>query len=65
MTDKWHGGKGDRPRKASNQKAYSDNYERIFGKKDDADLGLEGDTRDEIPQRATEKKEQAKDTKNS
>jgi hypothetical protein len=33
MTDKWHGGKGDRPRKASNQKAYSDNYDRIFGKK--------------------------------
>lgn len=29
-----------------------DNWDKIFGKKDDADLGLEGDTRDEFPHRA-------------
>ena len=30
----WHGGKGSITRKGSNQKAYSDNWEKIFGKKD-------------------------------
>ena len=51
---KHFGGKGSkqRPTDPSNPTAYQDNWERIFGKKDDADLGLEGDTRDEFPQRA-------------
>lgn len=31
---KWHGGKGSAPRKHQNQKAYEDNWERIFGGKD-------------------------------
>jgi len=34
VTGKWHGGKGDRPRKQSDQKAYDDGWERIFGQKD-------------------------------
>ena len=29
----WHGGKGDAPRKGADRKAYEDNWERIFGKK--------------------------------
>lgn len=33
MSDKWHGGKGSRYRKVD-QKAYNDNWERVFGKKD-------------------------------
>ena len=33
MSEKWHGGKGDRVRKSSNQKKYRDNWEIIFGKK--------------------------------
>lgn len=33
MGDKWHGGKGSRYRKVD-QKAYNENWERIFGKKD-------------------------------
>lgn len=33
MSDKWHGGKGDKPRKTNNQKQYTDNWDRIFGKK--------------------------------
>lgn len=27
-------GKGSKPRKGANQKAYGDNYDKIFGKKD-------------------------------
>lgn len=33
MSNKWHGGKGDKPRKTNNQKQYADNWERIFGTK--------------------------------
>ena len=33
MTEKWHGGKGSRYRKVD-QKAYNENWERIFGNKD-------------------------------
>jgi hypothetical protein len=29
----WHGGKGSAPRKGADQKAYEDNWERIFGNK--------------------------------
>lgn len=29
----WHGGKGSKRRKGSDQKAYEDNWERIFGNK--------------------------------
>jgi len=40
VTQKWHGGKGSntRPRKVSKQK-FDDNWDRIFGKKEDADSG--------------------------
>ena len=31
-TGKGHGGKGSAPRKNSDQKAYEDNWEKIFGK---------------------------------
>jgi|TARA_B110001452_G_scaffold167537_1_gene139999 hypothetical protein len=34
MVDQWHGGKGSK-RRNSNEKAYADNWEKIFGKKDD------------------------------
>ena len=34
MSNKWHGGKGDKPRKTNNQKQYADNGDRIFGKKE-------------------------------
>lgn len=34
MSNKWHGGKGDKPRKTNNQKQYADNWDRIFGKKE-------------------------------
>lgn len=33
MSNKWHGGKGDKPRKVDHKK-FSENWERIFGKKD-------------------------------
>jgi hypothetical protein len=33
LSNKWHGGKGDKPRKTNNQKQYADNWERIFGNK--------------------------------
>jgi predicted ATP-binding protein involved in virulence len=33
MTDKWHGGKGSRYRKIDQDK-YNENWERVFGKKD-------------------------------
>jgi len=34
LSNKWHGGKGDKPRKTNNQKQYADNWDRIFGKKE-------------------------------
>tara|TARA_R110000803_G_scaffold209027_1_gene278178 strand:+ start:977 stop:1174 length:198 start_codon:yes stop_codon:yes gene_type:complete len=34
MTKQWHGGKGSAPRKNDNKKAYEDNWDRIFGNKD-------------------------------
>jgi len=33
MSDKWHGGKGSK-RRPEDRKAYEDNYDKIFGKKD-------------------------------
>jgi len=30
----WHGGKGSAPRKGADRKAYEDNWEKIFGKKE-------------------------------
>ena len=36
---------GDYLTSKASTKAYDDGWDRIFGKKDDADLGLEGDTR--------------------
>ena len=33
MSDKWHGGKGDKPRKSFDRSAYAENYDRIFRKK--------------------------------
>jgi hypothetical protein len=33
MTDRWHGGKGSK-RRPEDSKAYEDNYDKIFGKKD-------------------------------
>ena len=33
-SEQWHGGKGSK-RRNSNEQKYSDNWERIFGKKDD------------------------------
>ena len=32
MTDKWHGGKGDK-RRPEDKKKFDENFERIFGKK--------------------------------
>jgi len=50
----WHGGKGSTPRKGSDQKQYEDNWEKIFGKK-----------QEQQPQVDLEKqKEQAQDKKN-
>jgi hypothetical protein len=37
---------GDAIRSRQFSKKYADGWDRIFGKKDDADLGLEGDTRE-------------------
>jgi len=34
MSDKWHGGKGSK-RRPEDRKAYEDNYDRIFRKKDE------------------------------
>jgi hypothetical protein len=36
MTDSWHGGKGSRYRKVDQEK-YNENWERIFGKKKEAE----------------------------
>ena len=35
MGQQWHGGKGSAPRKESDQEAYNDGWDRIFGKKED------------------------------
>jgi len=35
MTKQWHGGKGSARRNA-NDKAYADNWDKIFGKKSDS-----------------------------
>ena len=43
MTEQWHGGKGDAPRKQSDQKAYEDGWDRIFGKKEKVDDELSGE----------------------
>ena len=32
MTDKWHGGKGDKPRKVDSEK-FASNWDKIFSKK--------------------------------
>jgi|TARA_R110000744_G_scaffold141439_1_gene252845 hypothetical protein len=34
MSGAWQGGKGDTPRKTNDPKAYADNWDVIFGKKD-------------------------------
>lgn len=34
-TSSWHGGKGSLTRKGSNHRAYADNWETIFGKKNE------------------------------
>ena len=34
MSDKWHGGKGSK-RRPEDRKAYEDNYDKIFRKKDE------------------------------
>lgn len=39
---------GDSLTSKASTKAYDDGWDRIFGKKDDADLGLEGDTREAV-----------------
>lgn len=31
----WHGGKGSAPRKNADRKAYADNWDNIFGKKNE------------------------------
>ena len=43
---------GDSLTSKASTKAYDDGWDRIFGKKDDADLGLVGDTREELPSAA-------------
>jgi hypothetical protein len=62
MSEKWHGGKGDKPRKNSNQKAYADNYDRIFGRKHTAQPQQHQPGVD--PELEKLKKEQAQDPKN-
>ena len=39
---------GDSLTSKASTKAYDDGWDRIFGKKDDKDLGLEGDTREAV-----------------
>ena len=48
MTEKWHGGKGDRPRPISNRKQFDENWKLIFGKLDYEDPVSEGE-RQETP----------------
>lgn len=33
----WHGGKGSAPRKGRDDKAYAENWEKIFGSKNEAE----------------------------
>ena len=40
---KWHGGKGSK-RRPSDEQLYSDNWERIFGKKRARDQSQKGNT---------------------
>lgn len=35
---KWHGGKGSARRKGADDKKFADNWDKIFGKKNDTDL---------------------------
>ena len=42
MVDRWHGGKGDRPRMVDSDK-YAENWNKIFGEKEWLDNPLEGD----------------------
>ena len=42
----WHGGKGSLTRKSANHKAYSDNWDKIFGKKDGNNKNSASDDRD-------------------
>lgn len=54
MTEKWHGGKGDRPRPISNREQFDVMWNRIFGKLDNEDTiseskGQETPTMDERP----------------
>lgn len=35
---KWHGGKGSGRRKGADDKKFADNWDKIFGKKNDTDL---------------------------
>jgi len=35
MMSKWHGGKGSKPRPISDRKQFEDNWDKIFGKKED------------------------------
>jgi len=34
MSDKWHGGKGSKPRPLSDRKQFEDNWDKIFGNKE-------------------------------
>ncbi|MGA1168404.1 MAG: hypothetical protein ACO3T2_08480 [Burkholderiaceae bacterium] len=34
MSDKWHGGKGSKPRPISDRKQFEDNWDKIFGNKE-------------------------------
>ena len=45
MSGQWHGGKGSAPRKNSDQKAYEDGYERIFGKRNSGSTQGDSHTR--------------------
>ena len=49
MSNKWHGGKGDKPRKTNNQKQYADNYDKIFGKKPVSDETITTEITDNKP----------------
>ena len=35
IMSKWHGGKGSKPRPVSDRKQFEDNWDKIFGNKDD------------------------------
>ena len=48
MTEKWHGGKGDRPRPINNRKQFDENWKLIFGKLDNENTVGEGE-RQETP----------------